>query len=357
MNKDYNYPSFFELEEVLSEMTKKKFVVDFAQKRGIFMTRAKQFEIAKELANLFFEDSDIEEIRNEAYQKNSNHTMAGFLLKSTERDFSLPSLYEKIRREGFSKEGQILNQLIEKKDENNNAVFEGRMEYEKNKIGRMEFLQKEKSSFDFYFKQNDANTWQVEVDCIKSTDSKELKKLLQNNTNRGTDFESIDQDQLTTEQAIEFFDELASKGLNNDWEFKDVKQLTFKKGNDTPDEEEEEEKEVGENHLSGIRQAILQGIHLRENPFVVQSVESGYKFTSMTYEFGNKNEPLVIQIKAEFKGRPKIFETSVVFFSKTIGAYAIEEEKTLSSHEDKTFRSLFWNNAKKIYDQLTKENN
>ena len=120
----------------------------------------------------------------------------------------------------------------------------------------------------------------------------------------------------------------------------------------------DENEEVEDKHLSGIRQAILDGVNLRENPFV-KSSEDSFIFTSMTYEFVEKKTGNKLIIRAEFKGNPKIFEVVLERFLRPGQELDEVEDKdyedvssTLSAKENFAYRSLFWKNAKEIYDEL-----
>lgn len=101
---------------------------------------------------------------------------------------------------------------------------------------------------------------------------------------------------------------------------------------------------------------MLEGKNLRENSFVHHAEESGYIFTAMTYIFANTKAGNKLIFKAEFKGIPKIFEVCLENYQQN----DIEKEgyedalSSLDEKENIQYRSIFWNNAKKIYDELRK---
>ncbi|MBS9525660.1 hypothetical protein KI659_16700 [Litoribacter alkaliphilus] len=352
--KEITYPSFYELKEVLENLTNKSFNVAFGLERGIIISRSNHANTASELAYLFYDKEDIDEIRNEAYRRNTNHTLSGFQIKS-ESSIELPSVFESIISTGNIEIGQSLSSLTEEY-EGKTKIFTSMMEYRKRKIGRIEFLQEETINFKFNFFQIDQKTWQVEVDCVRSNDLGEIKKIFEKNLSRETDFEEIELNSLTTEKTINFFDSLANK-FDENWTFKDIKHLTLKRGSendeDIIDVSSREEDQESDN-LSGITQAILEGKNLRENSFVKNSVENGYKFTSMTYEFDHSTEPKTIQIKAEFKGRPKIFETSIINFMAKTGLGAESSELKINQSQKRKYCSMLWNAAKETYYELLK---
>jgi len=358
MSKNFKYPSLYELEQVLGIIADRSFLNDFAQNRGIFITNANKEELARELSNLNYEESDLEAIRNEAYNISSNNTLSGFQIKSTENQFNLKNIYEWIRENSKFGIEQKLSQLVTVPS-TELPTFKGSISYTKKKVGRMEFLQSEESTFEFFLIEKGEGLWQVEIDSTRSTDSKELKKLFEDNTLKSTTtFEQIEHALLGTDQTISFFDNLATTGLNADWRFVDVKHLTLKKGKneerDISQDQSEEivEEIVEEAELVGITQAILQGENLRENSFVKNSVRSNYQFTAMTYEFEHLKEPLIIEVKAEFKGRPKVFEVAITKKEERLGLGGLKQEAALPINRNRAIRSEFWNNAKKVFEEL-----
>jgi hypothetical protein len=355
MNSNKIYPNSYELEEVIANIANRPFIDSFTQSRGIFITHSEKKTLSQELSNLFFDDYDLEEIRKVAYGHSIKHTLTGFLIKSENSEFDLISFYENIRINETShrKKGVAISQLIKINSKPGTIEkYKGTIEYERRRVGRIQFLQNEKGSFDFYIHKKDNGIWQVEVDCNKSTDSGEIFNLFDRNINKETQIETIDLDSLTTKSTISFFDALAKEGLGKEWRFVDVKKLTFKRGKDTGKDEDEIEETVEEENLIGISQAILEGKNLRENSFVKQSEAAGYVFTAMTFEYENKETPYSIQVKAEFKGRPKVFEVGI---SSYISRSGINEEiynEILTESEDRYYRTLFWDNAKSIYDNF-----
>lgn len=354
--KRLNYPTKYELLEVLRAVTNRKFLNEFAQDHGIYITNVNQNELAEEISNLFLDNEDLERIRREAYHIQSAHALSGFTIKSSNSYFSLKDVYQWIFEEANRKSGQKLNALTTVVGEN--GVFKGSLEYNKKRPGRVEFLQDEVSSFDFYLKNLSGGNWQVEIDSNRSTDLKELKELLETGLKGTEEVEELEQRLLTTETSIHFFDKLAKNGMGDDWRFEDIKHITLKKGTEESDQVIDDESDIipdiVEEDLIGITQAILQGKNLRDNPFVKQCVQNGYRFNAVTYEYFHKQNPYFMQVKAEFKGRPKVFEISITAFGELVGAPAKKIHASLDINENRQNRSIFWNNSKDVYNSLIK---
>jgi hypothetical protein len=349
------YPTRYELVEVLSS-TNRGFLNAFAQERGIFITNTNIESLAKEIANLFLDEDDLELIRAEAYNTSSNHALSGFVVKSENDDFSLKNTYQWIYEN--AERGPDIKLSSPVRLSGKNEIFKGSVEYNRKKAGRIEFLQDEKSSFDFYMQDLGKGQWQVEVDSNRSTDISELKKLMDLGLNKETEMVELEQKLLTTENSIQFFDILSKRGMDSQWRFVDIKHLTLRKGSEILDPLAEKDpdkiEEVKEEELLGITSAILQGQNLRENSFVKQSVKNGYNFNAMTYEFVDVRKPYYIQIKAEFKGRPKVFEVSIVSYAESVDMAAERHQRDLSESENRSIRSGFWNNSKIVFNELTK---
>ena len=217
---------------------------------------------------------------------------------------------------------------------------------------------------DFYFHSIEDGNWQVEVDGNTSSDGKEVMKLMNFIVDgKNAEINSLEIDNLTIPNVISFFDKLTKEGLDNKtWRISDIKQLTFKRrkstlattGNDSEEDDESDEDIaiVDDENLGGISQAVLDGRNLREHPFVKQAEKDGCIFTAMTYEFENIKKPQYISIKAEFKGSPKIFEVSIISTARVENTKRNKVYYTPTIEYKREMSSLFWNNAKRIYQEL-----
>jgi len=347
------YPTEYELSEVLN-MLQKSVLDEFAQTRGIFVTKASQIQLADELAKQFYDNEDLEFIRSKAYQRSSNHALSGFTVRAKKKDFSLKSVYQGIFESGTQKFGHRLSAPI--LVDPDKGIYRASLEYRKIRPARIEFLQDELTSFEFQMEPKEDGSWQVEVDSNRSTDIKELQDLFKGGISGDYDIEELEQAKITDSFSIDFFDRLATSGMSADYRFTDIKHLTLKRGANISDEEDEEsEKELSGEELVGISQAVLEGKNLRENSFVKKSVESGYRFNAMTYEFEHIERAEILVIKAEFKGRPKVFEVSILNASENVGTGLTRQPMQLNAKANRMLRSVFWNNAKDIYLDITKK--
>jgi len=350
MDTKYKYPTRYEIEQALGELSTRKFLDHFAQTRGVFITKVIQSELAEVVSGFFFEHSDIEEIRKAAFRIHAKNTLAGFIVHSEEKDFDLVSHIDELRHSNRMGRDTTLSPIVADHQDDSRKIFKGTINYVERKPGRVEFLHEYQRAFDFFIEQSDEGSWQVLIDCNKSADARILEELVNRTTKKNTRLAILDQDILTSEQTIRFFDELATRGMSKDWNFNEVKQLVFRRPKD------EEDEEVDKSALTGITQAILEGNDLRDNPFVKQSEKSGYRFTAMTFEYEHKKRPFIIQIHSEFKGRPKVFEVSIVNIKSREGIDEKLKPFETSENEEMQIRSGFWIIAKKIYDELIAEN-
>jgi len=345
------YPAEYELREVLN-MLNKGVLDEFAQSRGIFVTKASQSQLADELAKQFYDNYDLEIIRSKAYQRSSSHALSGFTV-SAKKDFSLKNIYQGIFDGSTRQLGQILSAPILIDPEK--GIYKAKLEYRKIRPGRIEFLQDEMTSFEFQMEPLENGSWQVEVDSNRSTDINVLQVLLKSGMSNDYEIEELEQTHLSDQFSIDFFDQLASAGMTTEYRFSDIKHLTLKRGTSVSEGEDDDDiKELSGDELVGISQAVLEGKNLRENPFVKKSVESGYRFNAMTYEFEHIQRAEILQLKAEFKGRPKVFEVSIVSASENTGPSLSRRPMELSAKDNRILRSIFWNRAKAIYLEITK---
>lgn len=144
-------------------------------------------------------------------------------------------------------------------------------------------------------------------------------------------------------------------GLGDDWNFQDVKQLTFKRAKEDTEDDDTENESASDSDLMGIKQAILEGKNLRDADFVKKFEKQGCMFTAMTLEYSHQTLPKIVRMHAEFKGSPKIFEVSLVRYLETVGTEAKVEAATISKEESLELQSQFWNKAKEVYYQVKSE--
>lgn len=356
------YPTLYDIQQFLASQ-KRGFLSEFAQKRGIILINASKEDLIKELSSHLLELSDLEAIRDALFQSSTKQALSGFLIKPINPDFDLGNLYSRLREYGTLQSKGYSLEALTKVVQGERIIFHGKISYTKHKLGKIELMQGEKYDTSFSFFEKSDNSWQVEVDGNNSSDGKEVMKLIQMAVKTNpVDINSLKIDSLSIEQVIIFFDKLAREGFDRkSWELVDIRALTFRRRNNSSSLEDDEDDEdindgvesVGEEDLGGISQAVLAGRNLREHSFVKEAEKSGCIFTSMTYEFKATKSSHFINIKAEFKGSPKIFEVSVISTGKVEGTTKrkITEQTTSLYRREKA--SEFWNNAHNIYLNLT----
>ena len=149
-------------------------------------------------------------------------------------------------------------------------------------------------------------------------------------------------------QTILFFDDLASDGIQGDWNLLEVCNLVLRRGEDELDDASPEE-------LLGINQAVLDGDNLRNNSFVKQTEKNGYRFMSMTYRFENKKEPYVVDVRAEFKLRPKVYQIDIAEFYEVDGPTGIHVRKIMAPELMYQVKDKLWNSSRKIFKEVRKK--
>lgn len=362
-----NYPYSNELRDVINESVKQNELLDFLRKKGIFYLNASHEDSSMLTARLLLDGNDLNEIRHYAYKTVNKSLLSGFTLES-KSIFNLESVYNTIRdKETFKKDGYRLKALYKIGKKGNE--FGGSVEYRRLRPGKTAFLKEERHEISFRIKELSKEKWQVEVDGESSSDGKAILKLFSMAVH-GKDIviNELRLDGLSNTNTITFFDRLVKEGLDMEWAIVDILRLTLRRSKDKNENEDEfkdedetsegektqneEVKEAPQEQLSGISQAILEGKNLRENKFVRMAEEDGYLFASMTYLFERKKDNSKMQLRAEFKGCPKIFEVSLESFSKAETDKIDDDTVDLTDDQNYYYRTLFWNNAKKIYQEL-----
>lgn len=348
------YPGRYELQQALqSEFCLRGWLDSFSQEQGVFLTNANQDDLTLFLSGLFYEYTQLEQIRRNALQLNSNNVLYGFRIETDDAQFDLTDKIDKYRGQVVDEQNQMKVKALTEQRNNDDVRFHGVIEYLQQKPGRIQFLQGTERAFNYYVKKIDTSQWEVLVDCSRSNDGRLMEDWLKRELPRHSNIVKVEQETLTTKQTIQFFDNLGSEGAGLSWRLTQVKRIVLRKDNDNSNEDSEEMVETSESVLSGITQAILEGNELRDNSFVKQCEEGGYRFTAMTYEYEDTVHPYVKEIRAEFKQRPKVFEISLHNFSKRVGVNDQLAKHILNDEDRIALLSQFWGRAKNVFDKIT----
>lgn len=360
------YPHASEVRDIIIDCVKNADLHDFLRGKGIYYFNASREEAAELTSHLLLDEQDLDVLRGYAYKNTQRSILSGFTLVS-DSFFDLSSLYNTIRsKETLVKDGYSLKALTKMGEK----AFGGEIVYKKRRPGRTAFLKYDKRDISFTIKSLTEKEWQVEVDGDKSSDGKVVQQLFE----KAAEGKSIRRDELllsnlSIEDTINFFDGLRTDALDKEWQVNDILRITLRKPTSSDKEEdvedngvdvdketkEKDEVTVDDEHLSGIRQAILEGKNLRDNSFVHSAQKSGYIFTSMTYLFQHKKNGTFLKLRAEFKGSPKIFEVCLEDYGRNVEKGNDEDKELitkLSDEDNMKYRSQFWNAAKKIYNKL-----
>lgn len=352
--KDIVYPERYEIKEVCENFIKRSTLNTFMQERGIFAISASTEDVSNILSNCILDAMAIDDLQRNAYQYSNKNSLSGFTVTSTLSDFSIKNVYERARDDDkvLCSKGYKLGFLTKEVRADGKEVFKGQLDYEIRRPGRIQFMDKEKSHCEFHMFEKETGMWQVEVDGTRTNDGKEVQRLFSQILNKdSTTIHVLNFDNLRDKQTIQFFDEIIKRGLSDEWCFCDVVALTFRRGRDEIAEEENDE-QMTKTTLTGIRQAILEGGHLRDDAFVKKFEEEGCVFAAMTLEFRQTTTPYTIHIRAEFKGNPKIFEISIVNSYVSEGTDGKITACPLPVKQNLQIRSEFWNNSRKIYNEI-----
>lgn len=340
--KHFKYPSRYDIEQTLGRFAKKEFVEEFAKERGIFITKATREQLADKLSYFFYDDDDIENIRDVAYKTSRTQTLSGFTVKLEEGEGLVESIRTALTNNEFDKHVNV-GPVTKVRESSFEEEYKCDIEYISQKPGRIEFLQEESRSFTLVIRKMDENgEYQVLTVGNKATDDSICQKIVKKSIKRRGDIISLDIDDLTTSKTIVFFDQLAADGIQGEWELLEVCQLVIRKG-------EDELVEVEQSDLTGINQAVLDGDNLRENSFVKQTEENGYKFLSMTYRFANKTEPYIVDLKAEFKLRPKVYVIDIPNFYIVEGIDSNRVVSDMPPEMQYDIKDKFWNSSRRLF--------
>ncbi len=347
----YKYPAPYELEQAL-DLCPREFVEGFALTRGIIVTNGAQHDLADCLSDLLFDDGDLQEIREAALQATERSSLAGFVVHSEDQAFDLVALLDDARNSTVDERRSMRLGPVVSRQVGSGTVHQGTVGYVEYRPGRIEFLQGLDRSFGYSVHQTEECCWQVLIDCNRSNDAKIMEEWLKKALPRAaTVLDTVDQDKLTSPQTVQFFDRLSQEGTGPEWTFTQVRRLALRRAGGKG-KEDDEEIEADTAQLSVITHAILEGESLRNDPFVKQC-EKGYRFTAMTCEYEHREHALLMEVRAEFKGRPKVFEVALERYRGRAGLDQELRDTHVSSEERRRLLASYWRQGKRIYDELS----
>lgn len=352
MERNIFYPDKYALQVSLSDdFCSRQFVDHFAQEKGIFIANATQNELGDFLSDLLYDGDDLSKIHDSALHVYKKNSLSGFWASTDKKGLSLLDELEAYNGQVVEPKNKMtMGPIIQKKALGEN-IYSGSVGYVQRQPGRVEFLSEVDRNFEFYIREVEQNHWQILVDGHRSQDAQILEDWFPNFSTRNYQVVTIDQDELSNGQTVGFFDELSRYGMTAEWSFTQVRKITLRKGSSQSDDEEEKH-ETDRSILSGISQAILEGQDLRHNPFVKDCENGGYRFTAMTYEFHHVKDPYVVEIRAEFKGRPKLFEVAMENSQQRTGLDDKLENYQYPKDQALKMLSTFYTQAKLIFDQI-----
>ncbi len=161
MTDNFNkYPSTNELQDVVYEYIKHGNLLYFLKRKGIYYFNASHKESSQLTSRMFFDEEEINKLRQFAYRNTSNSLLSGFNLVS-ESKFNLEEIYNCIRDNEMLKNlGYTLKPLAKINDN----LFKGKIEYKRKRPGKTTFLKYEIHEIDFRILFLAENQWQVEID-------------------------------------------------------------------------------------------------------------------------------------------------------------------------------------------------
>jgi hypothetical protein len=324
MEDENIYPLKHELAQYLQEGFKKKELEDFSKARGIFIADAKISEVADELSYFFYDHDDLMGLKGVWEGINKPDNLSGFTIDiDAESSFDPVQLMDDFVNRSDLDTSEIFFTEINEREDNGVNVHYGKAHYYKLKNGKQRLIRRERVDFEWELTEHDEKDLTMLVTSTKAESSKKLQSVIQKVSRQRDDktvnFGSIDQEDFSAVQTIDFLDKLGKTALGEEWAFDQVCQLKFKQDDmslreDEEDEDNEDIITLDEGELTGITQALLDGKNLRNNRIVKSAIKSGYRFILMTYKFTSKKKENSVEVKVEFKLKPKVYQIDIANF-------------------------------------------
>lgn len=314
-----NYPEKATLKEVLSTSLSITALKNICKNNGVFLLSSDKETVIRDAHLFYWGLDDINLISNQ--MEDAKNYKKSFRLKlqyepSAEAEdknaflemYSVLSNY----RNSMASTDQVSFESLNIVTNNGQQVLVGEISYKKRKPGKVELLSEVTQQFSFQVKTSD--TAEVDIDFIFNdrSDVAIAKKLVNNAIVTSQSLKpptQISLKPLKTSERVELYDKFFDYGFQ-DWRRISIEDIKISDGQE--DNENEDEEELTQNILSGIKSAHLSGTALRTNPFVIQAVDKGYFFNKSTIRFEHKREAQQILIDVAFNSDDLLLEISMI---------------------------------------------
>lgn len=192
-------------------------------------------------------------------------------------------------------------------------ILTGEISYQRRKPGKVELLRDVTQRFNFSARKADTEHLNIDFIFNDRGDVNVAKRIINSviaNLEQFKEPTQISLKNLTIAERVGLFDRFFRYAFEN-WYLETIQSIKI---SDVVEEydDDEEQAELEESILSGIRSALLSGTGLRSNPIVIQAVDKGFYFPKAVIMFEHKRDAEKILVDFSFNTEELLLEINMV---------------------------------------------
>lgn len=312
-----NYPEKASLKEVFSTNFSVRALRSICKENGVFLLSPDKEALIRDAHLFYWGYSEINKISN-IMDEEKNYKKS-FRLKvdyeqSDEQSNCFDDFYAALttyRTTQASTNGVTFDRLhIDTIDDE--RVLTGEVSYQRKKPGKVELLNAVTQHFSFSAKMLSDQSVNIDFIFNDRWDINIAKQIVNAATVTSEQFKEPSQislKMLSVPERVALFDTFFRYTFE-DWRLDTIQNIKISDVESLPEAEDQEELE--DSILSGIKSALLSGTGLRSNPIVIQAVDKGYFFPKATIMFEHKREAEKILLDIAFNSDDLLLEINMV---------------------------------------------
>ena len=328
MNMITDYPEKASPKEVFSSNFSATALKRLCKANGIFLLSSDKELLIKDAHLFYWGFNEINQISN--YIDDEKNYKKSFRLKisceqSAPEASSFDDFYNALTvyRNSLAGNNGITFDSYNLFTQNDAKILIGEISYKKRKPGKVELLREVTQRFSFAAQESSDGNLIIDFIFNDRGDVNVAKRMISTAIAPSDTLKEpvqISLKSLSISERVGLFDRFFRYTFES-WRIGTIQSIKISDAQDEFSDEEEQE-ELEESILSGIKSALLSGTGLRSNPIVIQAVDKGYFFPKATIMFEHKRDAEKILVDFAFNSDELLLEINMVT------TYEVEDGRT-----------------------------
>lgn len=323
-----NYPEKASLKEVFSSSFSTTALKHLCKANGVFLLSSDKELLIKDAHLFYWGFTEINQISS-SIDDEKNYKKS-FRLKinceqSATGTSSFDDFYNALTayRNSFAGSNGITFDSYNLIIQNDVKVLVGEISYKKGKPGKVELLREVTQRFNFSVEESGDGNLIIDFIFNDRGDINVAKRMISMAIAPSDTLKEsvqISLKSLSISERVGLFDRFFKYTFES-WRISTIQSIKISDAQEEVSDEDEQE-ELEESILSGIKSALLSGTGLRSNPIVIQAVDKGYFFPKATIMFEHKRGAKKILVDFAFNSDELLLEINMVT------TYEVEDGRT-----------------------------